>query len=188
MKGWYARILSVVVVSNWKRVWGELWARWGLLKQVTCLLPAAQPKIKTVLLCFLLGFCPEAVLCVICRLRRLSMRRKWQKPWGSAESLSIWCGTGQFEPLHWWGLALLPSVCAAGLLCQGATSPAPLQSAFHVEAKVKQQWNRCNSVVASTCFSILTTLLWEAFHSFTVLAGEWMYREVWQITKVTVNP
>lgn len=30
-------------------------------------------------------------------------------------------------------------------------------------------------------------LLWEAFDLFTVLAGEWKYREVWQITKVAVN-
>lgn len=62
-------------------------------------------------------------------------------------------------------------MCAAGL-CQGGALPALLQSDFHVEAKVKQQWNLCNSVVASNMLQHLNNGAGEAFHPFTVLAGE----------------
>lgn len=42
--------------------------------------------------------------------------------------------------------------CVLLLLCQGVAAPAPLPADFHVKAKVKQQWNRCNSAVASNMF------------------------------------
>lgn len=125
------------------------------------------------LLCFLLGLCSEAVICVIFRLKRLSMKE-------SGRSLEAVLWVSQHLVWHWlvWVIALMgcgtvPQRVCCWLLCQGAASPAPLPSDFHVKAEAKQQWNRCNSAVPSNVFQHLNNTVVGSI-PFIYCAGRWM--------------